>query len=125
MVDIGAARQHFQKRERRRQAQREAERQQWLQRVREAGLCFAGQFPGVQKVYVFGSLTQPGRFRPASDIDMAVVCDSVEIESAFWRAVERELERVVDVRPLTGAIAEAVANSGVKIYERQDFGIDQ
>jgi len=36
MSDIGAARQYHYERETRRRAQREAERQQWLQHVREA-----------------------------------------------------------------------------------------
>ena len=47
-------------------------------------------------------------------------CDTLETESAFWRALERELERDVDVRPLSGTIAEAVANEGELVYGRQD-----
>jgi predicted nucleotidyltransferase len=125
MVDIGAARQYYYERETRRRAQREAERQQWLRRVREAILQLAQRYPGVRRVYLFGSLVQPGRFRPDSDIDIAVECDTIETESIFWRALERELKRDVDVRPLVGAIVETVADSGEQVYERQDTRPDQ
>jgi predicted nucleotidyltransferase len=125
MADIGAARQYYYERERQRRAQREAERQQWLRRVREAILQLAQRYPGVRRVYLFGSLVQPGRFRPDSDIDIAVECDTVETESIFWRALERELKRDVDVRPLVGAIVETVADSGEQVDERQDTRPDQ
>lgn len=74
----------------------------------------------MQRVYLFGSLVRPGQFRPDSDIDVAVECDTLETESAFWRALERELGRDVDVRSVTGAVAEAVTNEGEQIYGRQD-----
>lgn len=120
MVDIEAARQYYHQREAQRRAHREAERQQWLLRVRQAVAQVAPRYPGVQRVYLFGSLVQPGRFRPDSDIDVAVDCDTLETESEFWRALERELERDVDVRPLTSAVAEAVVYGGEQIYGRQD-----
>lgn len=120
MVDIEAARQYYHQREAQRRAHREAERQQWLLRVRQAVAQVASRCPGVQRVYLFGSLVQPGRFRPDSDIDVAVDCDTLETESEFWRALERELERDVDVRPLTSAVAEAVVYGGEQIYGRQD-----
>ncbi len=114
--DLEAARQYYRERRARRQAQREAERQQWLQRVCEVVSRLALRYPGMRQVYLYGSLLQPGRFRPDSDIDLAVECDTLETESAFWRAVEQELGRDVDVRPLTGAIAEAVADGGKQVY---------
>ena len=104
VADLEAARKY--------RREREAERQQWLRRMREAVSRLALHYPGVRRVYLFGSLVQPGRFRRDSDIDVAVECDTVETESAFWRALERALGRDVDVRPLTGAIAEAVTNEG-------------
>jgi predicted nucleotidyltransferase len=125
MVDISAARQYYYERETRRRAQREAERQQWLRCVREAIWRLAQRYPGVRRVYLFGSLVQPGRFRPDSDIDIAVECDTVETEGVFWRALERELKRDVDVRPLVGAIVEIVADSGEQVYERQATRPDQ
>ncbi|MCK4473476.1 MAG: nucleotidyltransferase domain-containing protein [Anaerolineae bacterium] len=116
MTDLEAAREYYRQRETQRRAQREAERQQWLRRTHEAIWRLALDHPGVRRVVLFGSLVKPGRFRPDSDIDVAVECDTLEIENAFWRALERELERDVDVRPLTGTIAEALAREGEQVY---------
>jgi len=124
-IDLKAARQYYYEREARRRAQREAERQRWLHRVRQAISRLAPRYPGVRRVYLFGSLVQPERFRPDSDIDVALECDTLETESAFWRALERELGRDVDVRPLTGAVAEAVIHGGEQVYERQDTHPDK
>jgi predicted nucleotidyltransferase len=114
--DIEVARQYYQEREARRQAESEVERQRWLQRVREVASRLAGQNPAVRRVYLFGSLVKPGRFRPNSDIDVAVECDTLEAESIFWRALERELQRDVDLRPLTGVIEEVATSEGEQIY---------
>ncbi len=113
---LEAARRYYREREARRRAQREAERQRWLQRAREAIARLALHCPGVRRAYLFGSLVTPGRFRPDSDIDVAVECDTLEAESAFWRALERELKREVDVRPLTDAIADIAAQEGEQVY---------
>lgn len=118
--DIAAARQYYQRREAQRRAQRETQRQAWLQRVRDAVSGLAVAYPGVRRVVLFGSLVRPGRFRAGSDIDIAVECDTVEIESAFWRALEQELQRDVDVRPLTGVIREVALTEEEQLYGRQD-----
>lgn len=120
MTEDDAAREHYRRRKAQRHAQRERERLAWLARAQEAILRLAPCHPGVQEVYLFGSLLQPGRFRPDSDIDVAVICESLEAESAFWRALEHELQRDVDVRPATGAVAEAIASGGMRVYGRKD-----
>lgn len=117
LEDIEAARQYHRERKARAYAKRESERQEWLQRTREAVLRLARRYPDVRRAYLFGSLTQAGRFRGNSDIDIAVECDTVAAESAFWHALERELQRDVDVRPLTGAVMEAVIATGELLYE--------
>lgn len=114
-TDIKAARQYHQAREARRRAEREAERQHWLQRTRQAVSRLVGQYPAIRRVVLFGSLVQPGRFRPGSDIDVALECDSLEVESLFWRDLERELERDVDLRLLTGVLVEVVAREGEQV----------
>lgn len=101
-----AARRYYRQREAQRRAEREAERQAWLQRVREVVPRLAAQHPGVRRVVLFGSLARPACFRRGSDIDLAVMCDSPEVESAFWRELERALGRPVDLRPLNDVIAE-------------------
>ena len=70
----------------------------------------------MQQGYLYGSLLRPEGFRCDSDIDLAVACGSLETESAFWRALERELERNVDLRPLAGVIAEVVEREGERVY---------
>jgi predicted nucleotidyltransferase len=117
-TEIETAREYHRAREARRYSQREEARQQWLDRAREAIQQLAPHHPAVQRVYLFGSVTQPGQFHATSDIDVAVVCETVEAESAFWRDLEQALQRDVDVRPLCDAVAEAVAQSGEPVYER-------
>jgi hypothetical protein len=47
---------------------------------------------------------------------VAVTCDSLETEAAFWRDLEWELERDVDVRPRAGPIEEAATSTGEQVY---------
>ena len=116
VTDDAAARSYHQDREARRRAEREAFRADVLARAHEAIQRLVPGHPQVRQVYLFGSIVQVGRYRPTSDIDVAVVCDTPEAESAFWRALEHALRRDVDVRPLTGAVAEAVQRTGVCVY---------
>jgi len=122
---LEAARAYYYERQAQRRRQREAERLGWLERVREAVACLAPRHPGLRRVYLFGSLTQPGRFKSDSDVDVAVDCDSPETESAFWRDLERELGRDLDIRPWGGAVADAVAAGGEQVYGRQDSSVDE
>lgn len=123
--DLEAVRRYYYRREAQRRAQREVQRQQWRLRVREAVLRLVLRYPGVRQVYLYGSLIKPGRFGPNSDIDVAVECDTLETESLFWRALERELGRDVDVRPVIGVIAEIVFQEGERVYGRQDSHLDE
>jgi len=123
-MDFKTAREYYYRREQQRYAQREAERQEWLQRLREAIARIAPKYPDLQRVYLFGSLTRPGQFSPTSDIDIAVESDTVETESAFWQALEQKLKRDVDVRPLTGPIKEEATHFGEKVYERKNTRSD-
>ncbi len=117
-ANLEAARQYHKERDARRRAEREAERTRWLERTRRVVKRLAGEYPAVRRVYLFGSLVQPGRFSGQSDIDIAVECDSLEEEGRFWRALERELLRPVDLRPLAGPLAEVVIEQGENVYER-------
>ena len=117
-IDIDAARAYHRAREERRRAEREAHRQEWLARSRQVILRLAPQYPSIQRVYLFGSLTQPGRFGARSDIDVAVECDDLKAESAFWSALEQALRRDVDLRPLTRHLVDVVALTGELVYER-------
>jgi predicted nucleotidyltransferase len=115
-LDMETARQHYRARKAQRYEQREQLRLHWLQRVRAAILRLAPHHPEVQRVILFGSLIKAGQFRSDSDIDVAVECDTLEGESAFWRALEQELERDIDVRSLSGTVAEIAAREGEMVY---------
>jgi len=67
-------------------------------------------------------VTEPGAFRAASDIDIAVEGTTAEEYFAVWRDLERGLtDWVVDVREINDASRSAtrVRESGVLIYERK------
>jgi predicted nucleotidyltransferase len=117
-IDIESAKAYHRVREAQRRERQEATRQQWCQTAQAAIARLAPRYADIRQVYLFGSLVQPGRFRAGSDIDVALVCDTLETESAFWAALERELQRDVDVRPLTGPLAEVVKQTGRLVYER-------
>lgn len=108
------------RRAQRRFEQREAHRLEWLAKTREAISRIAPRFPAVRVAYLFGSLVDQGRFREDSDLDVAVDCDDVAVETPFWRALELALERDVDLRPRIEGVALAVKLRGVKVYERED-----
>ena len=98
--------------------ERERRRLHWLARTRRAVQRLAPAEPAVQRVVLFGSLVRPGDFRPHSDLDMALDCADLEAESRLWRALEEELRRDVDLRPIAGAVAFAVETEGEVVYER-------
>jgi predicted nucleotidyltransferase len=89
--------------------EREALRREVLDQARSAIRRMAPGFPSIRAAYLFGSILSPGRFQPDSDVDV----------TPFWRALEDELHRNVDVRPRQGAVARAVEDSGERCYERE------
>ena len=113
------AREYHTRRETRRRQQWERLRQEQYRRICAAIQLLAPAYPAVRAVYLFGSLVQPGRYRPWSDLDVAVCCDDVEEESRFWRALEEKLETRVDLRRCMGAVAQAVTTYGECVYERE------
>jgi len=122
MMDEAALRpyrEYHAQRERELRAQREALRRTVLERAKEAIRRSAPSFPAIRAVYLFGSVLQAGRFHPGSDVDVAIDCDDIEVETPFWRALEEALERNVDLRPRVGPIARAVEHYGELCYERE------
>lgn len=118
-LDLESIHRYHREREEKRRAQREANRLEWLTRARTAIVQAAPHYPAIQRAYLFGSVVQPGRFQPDSDIDVAIECTDLATESAFWRVLERELRRDVDVRPWEEPMISAVKVYGEKIYERE------
>ena len=118
-VSTLSPREYHAQREIERLRQREQLRQQQLDKARRAIQRLAPEQPAIEMVYLFGPVMAEGRFTQRSDIDLAVVADDVAVESRFWRALEEALEWNVDVRPLQGAVAQAVADHGECVYARK------
>ncbi len=114
-----AYREYHARRDRERLQEMERLRLLVLEQAKDAIREIAPGFPAVHAVYLFGSVLHPGRFRPDSDVDVAVDCDDTEVETPFWRTLEERLERNVDLRPRLGAIARAVETGGELCYERE------
>ncbi|HEX6900350.1 MAG TPA: nucleotidyltransferase domain-containing protein [Thermoanaerobaculia bacterium] len=112
-------REYHARRERELREEREALRLEVLERAREAVRRSAPRFPAIRAVWLFGSVLQPGRFRPDSDVDVAVDCDDIESETPFWSELEESLKRDVDLRPRMGAVARAVEDYGQLCYQRE------
>jgi len=112
-------REYHARRDRTVRQEREGLRLRVLEQARGAIRQSAPAFPAIRAVHLFGSLLQPDRFRPDSDVDVAIDCDDIEVETPFWRTLEEALERNVDLRPRVGAVARAVEASGELCYERE------
>jgi len=112
-------REYHARRDRELRGEREALRLEVLETAREAIRRSAPLFPAIRAVYLFGSLLQPGRFHPDSDVDVSIDCDDVEVETPFSRKLEEALQRDVDLRPRVGPVARAVEQGGEVCYERE------
>lgn len=115
---IEASRRYHRKREERRFKEREELREKRLATVRAAIAEIAPRYPAIERAYLFGSVLQPGRFGPRSDVDVALDCDDVRAETDFWRALEKAIGPDVDVLPRVGPVAKTVELTGKLVYER-------
>jgi len=113
-------RQSYEEREQRRWAEREHRRQEALTTIRQAVRAVAPSYPTVQRVYLFGSVTRPGAFRPDSDVDVAVEGLDAGVCFDLWRDLEQAASGWrLDVRPLKPGdpFSDRVRRRGVMIYE--------
>jgi len=117
---VREARAFLQERERQRLAEREVLRQRVLAEAREAIRRRAPEIPEILAVHLFGSVTRSGGFGPRSDVDVAVEATDPAAESRLWRALEDDLGRPFDVRPLAGPLVTEVRERGECVYARED-----
>ena len=96
---------------------RERERRR-LAEAREAIRRRAPEIPELLGVHLFGSVTRSGRFGLRSDVDVAVEATDPAAESRLWRALEHDLGRPFDVRPLAGPLVAEVRERGECVYAR-------
>jgi hypothetical protein len=122
-AQMKAYRRAFQQRIQRALKEREEYRQKALLAVRDQALAVLAAYPSVRRAYLFGSVTRPGAFDMASDIDIAVEGTTAADYFAVWRDLERALSNwIVDVREIDAPspFADRVRETGVSIYERAD-----
>jgi len=96
-------------------------RRRALQVIREKAPAIMSGWQSVRRAYLFGSITHPGAFHEASDVDIAVEGVTAQEHFALWQALEQALpDWAIDVRDITPAspFADLVRKTGVLIYER-------
>ncbi len=120
-IPIETYRRAFQQRMQHNMEEREERRQQVLRAVWEKAPAILAAYPSVRRAYLFGSVTRPGVFRPASDIDIALEGTTAAEYFAVWRDLEHALpDWTVDVREITDSspFADLIRETGVLLYER-------
>ena len=96
-----------------RHLQNEQERQQVLKKTLNWLDKFGPEY-GIQKAYIFGSLTQPQRFNPQSDIDIAVEQINPDDFFSVISLISEATEREVDVIELNKChFANRIRQSGI------------
>lgn len=106
-------------------AEREAHRLRVLAIVLANWSTIMADVPSLKRAYLFGSLIKEGRFRPDSDIDIAVDELAPEHYTPLWDALEDSLDEndwhMVDLRPLhpEERFAQRVIAEGILLYEQE------
>jgi len=119
-AEIERVRQFLINREEKQRQTKEMARQQVLAKLKEALEAVAPLFP-VERVFLYGS-TLTGRWRPDSDLDLAVEGDlSPEEFFGLWAELDKQLEQEIDLREMAKLpFQEKVQRKGVVLYERKN-----
>jgi uncharacterized protein len=109
----------FQRRQMRLLAERERLRGETLALVvPKLYMIGQGHASEVSRLFIFGSLVNPGRFRPDSDIDVAVEWKQKGDYFGLWRELEEAIGRDVDFRELgDDPFSQRVRAQGLTVYE--------
>lgn len=119
-IDLQRCRDSFSQRAAARRAAQEELRHQAREQAITNILQVIPQYPRVTEVYLFGSITQPGQFRPDSDIDIAVAGTDAAAYFALWRDLEAACPSwVIDLREINqpSHFANTVRQLGELVYE--------
>jgi len=119
-AEVDRVRQLLLTREEKRRRAKKLARQQVVAQLKEALEAVAPLFP-VERVYLYGS-TLTGRWRPDSDLDLAVEGDlSPEDFFSLWGELDKRLEQEIDLREMAKLpFREKVQHKGVMLYERKN-----
>ena len=123
-IDLEECRKNFRQRLALAQDQREALRQQARHAAIEAIRAVAPAYPGITQIYLFGSVTQPGRFSDRSDVDIAVAGTDGAAYFALWNDLERACpDWLIDLREINqpGHFTDTVRHLGELIYDSSNF----
>lgn len=119
-IDLQQCRDNFGQRTVARQRKHERLRCQARKAIMPAILAVVPQYSGISQVYLFGSITQPGRFHARSDIDIAVVGTDAATYFALWRDLETACsDWPLDLREINhpNHFADTVRQTGELVYE--------
>ncbi|MGF1602704.1 MAG: nucleotidyltransferase domain-containing protein [Thermosynechococcaceae cyanobacterium] len=122
-IDIEACRQHFQQQEHETLRLRETHRRVAHTSVRAVIASIMPHYPEVKQVYLFGSVTAPGRFHANSDIDIAIEGTSAASYFSIWRDLEAIVQDWrIDLRELKDEsyFAQRVRQQGELVYEYEN-----
>lgn len=96
------------------QARDEEERLATLAQLLSILESVAGEY-GIQRAYIFGSLVHPGRFRPDSDVDIAVEQELAANYFAVLARLVAALGREVDLIELSRChFADKIRQEGLR-----------
>jgi predicted nucleotidyltransferase len=121
---IESYRRGWRQREARKRAKREAARLAAQTTIKEQILALVQRWPTIRRVYLFGSVIQPGAFHEKSDVDVAIEGATGEAYFGFWRELDEAVPQFfIDVREIDApsSFADEVRRSGILVYEREDL----
>jgi predicted nucleotidyltransferase len=123
--EAACVRRYLLEREEKRRQTKEQARRRALAEAKDALKAVAPLFP-VERAYVYGSLLT-GRWRPDSDLDLAVEGDlSAGDLFSLWAELDRRLEQEVDLRDIARLpFGEKIKREGIVLYERKNPHSDQ
>jgi predicted nucleotidyltransferase len=119
-INLQQCRDNFRQRAAAQQTAREILRQQAREDAIAAILKVAPAYPCITQIYLFGSVTQPEKFRDHSDIDIAVAGTDAATYFALWRDLEAACPTwAIDLREINqpSHFANTVRQTGELVYE--------
>jgi predicted nucleotidyltransferase len=122
--DVAASQARLRSRQERQFRVREERRLAALKALRSAVHSVLPRFPGVRRVYLFGSVLRPGALRSTSDVDVAIEGGlGAEEYFALWRELEQAAPGwLIDLVDLGRDVhfADLVRERGELIYGHPD-----
>jgi len=123
-MNLEQCRENWQRRAVARYQAQEARRQQARLEAIAAITQVLPQYPQIDEIYLFGSVTRLGQFHQDSDVDIAVTGTDAASYFALWRDLEAACPQwFIDLREINepSTFADLVRQTGELIYESSNF----